>query len=180
MVTQLVTGDVKGKTARRRPVAIHGPATRPGFRTQAKKQGERSLSHGNIVGEQFSHRQRLEPRTSDVLLLIETGELAAVATGQAQRAVGEDAFIVREVTQNLLDAPLACAVGDVAACIANARRVNPGIQILELSATTGEGMGAWLDWLLAEPSAAAAPVEAVAARIAALEAELAKLRALPA
>ncbi len=69
---------------------------------------------------------------------------------------------------------------NVARCKEFARRVNPGIQILELSATTGEGMGAWLDWLLAEPSAAAAPVEAVAARIAALEAELAKLRALPA
>ena len=69
---------------------------------------------------------------------------------------------------------------NVARCKEFARRVNPGIQILELSATTGVGMDAWLDWLLAEPSAAAAPVEAVAARIAALEAELAKLRALPA
>ena len=48
------------------------------------------------------------------------------------------------------------------------------------AALSAEGMDAWLDWLLAEPSAAAAPVEAVAARIAALEAELAKLRALPA
>lgn len=69
---------------------------------------------------------------------------------------------------------------NVARCKEFARRVNPGIQILELSATTGEGMGAWLDWLLAEPSAAAAPADPMAARIAALEAELAKLRALPA
>jgi hydrogenase nickel incorporation protein HypB len=36
---------------------------------------------------------------------------------------------------------------DVARCIALARRVNPGIQILQLSATTGEGMDAWLHWL---------------------------------
>ena len=28
-----------------------------------------------------------------------------------------------------------------------ARRVNPDIQFLEVSATTGEGMGAWYDWL---------------------------------
>ena len=68
---------------------------------------------------------------------------------------------------------------NVARCKEFARRVNPGIQILELSATTGEGMGAWLDWLLAMPSATAAPVDPVAARISALEAELAKLRALP-
>jgi len=70
---------------------------------------------------------------------------------------------------------------NVARCKEFARRVNPGIQILELSATTGEGMGAWLDWLLAAPAAASAtPADPVAARIAALEAELAQLRALPA
>jgi hydrogenase nickel incorporation protein HypB len=32
-------------------------------------------------------------------------------------------------------------------CIALARRVNPGIEIIQLSATTGEGMDAWLNWL---------------------------------
>jgi hydrogenase nickel incorporation protein HypB len=36
---------------------------------------------------------------------------------------------------------------DVARCIELARRVNPGIGILQLSATTGAGMQAWLDWL---------------------------------
>jgi hydrogenase nickel incorporation protein HypB len=37
---------------------------------------------------------------------------------------------------------------DVARCIEFARRVNPGIQVLQLSATSGDGMSAWLDWLL--------------------------------
>ncbi len=37
---------------------------------------------------------------------------------------------------------------DVARCKDYARRVNPHITILELSATSGEGMQAWLDWLL--------------------------------
>lgn len=36
---------------------------------------------------------------------------------------------------------------DVARCCELARRVNPGITILPLSATTGEGMDAWLLWL---------------------------------
>ncbi len=36
---------------------------------------------------------------------------------------------------------------DVSACIDNAREVNPDIQVFELSATSGEGMQAWYDWL---------------------------------
>jgi hydrogenase nickel incorporation protein HypB len=36
---------------------------------------------------------------------------------------------------------------DVEQCIANARRVNPGIQVLQLSATSGQGMDAWLAWI---------------------------------
>ena len=65
---------------------------------------------------------------------------------------------------------------DVARCKEFARRVNPGIEILELSATTGVGMQTWLDWLLTDP--AAGNRNPVAARIAQLEAELAQLRAL--
>jgi len=75
---------------------------------------------------------------------------------------------------------------DVAACIAAARQVNPGIEVLLVSATTGQGLEAWLDWLLDEDiDSAAAPLPAVGqpspnallARIAVLEAELAALRA---
>jgi hydrogenase nickel incorporation protein HypB len=36
---------------------------------------------------------------------------------------------------------------DVARCIEGARRVNPAIEVIQLSAASGEGMGAWLDWL---------------------------------
>lgn len=32
-------------------------------------------------------------------------------------------------------------------CVANARKVNPNIQVIKLSAKTGEGMDAWLNWL---------------------------------
>jgi len=42
---------------------------------------------------------------------------------------------------------------DVAKCIEYARRTNPGIAVLQLSATRGDGMDAWLDWLLREDAA---------------------------
>lgn len=38
---------------------------------------------------------------------------------------------------------------DIGALIANARRVNPVVDVLTLSAKTGEGMDAWLEWLKA-------------------------------
>ncbi len=38
---------------------------------------------------------------------------------------------------------------DVDACVANARKVNPGIRVLSVSATTGEGMDAWYAWIRA-------------------------------
>jgi hydrogenase nickel incorporation protein HypB len=37
---------------------------------------------------------------------------------------------------------------DVPKCIEYAQRVNPGIEVLLVSATQGTGMDAWLDWLL--------------------------------
>ena len=63
---------------------------------------------------------------------------------------------------------------DVQRCMDYARRVNPGIRILQLSATTGEGMDAWLDWLLHPDATVPTSVQT---RIAQLEAELARLKA---
>jgi hydrogenase nickel incorporation protein HypB len=39
---------------------------------------------------------------------------------------------------------------DVVKCIDNARRVNPSIEVMLVSAQTGQGMDAWLDWALGE------------------------------
>lgn len=71
---------------------------------------------------------------------------------------------------------------DVARCIEYARRVNPGIQVLQLSATSGEGMAAWLDWIESSRSGlpgttAQASAPQLSQRIAALESELAALKA---
>ena len=76
---------------------------------------------------------------------------------------------------------------DVARCIELARRVNPGIEIIQLSATTGAGMDAWLHWLehaMGSPHSHGhdagevlnATETALRQRIAALEAELAATR----
>jgi hydrogenase nickel incorporation protein HypB len=77
---------------------------------------------------------------------------------------------------------------DVQHCIDNARRVNPGIEVLQVSATTGQGMDAWIDWLLhctpqgpaRSRPAEGAPTEtelALRRRIADLEAQLAAAQA---
>lgn len=44
---------------------------------------------------------------------------------------------------------------DVERCISYARRVNPKIEVLRVSSTTGEGMAAWLDWIKAQRTTAA-------------------------
>ncbi|PJG83064.1 hydrogenase nickel incorporation protein HypB [Caviibacterium pharyngocola] len=38
---------------------------------------------------------------------------------------------------------------DVEKCLAYAKQVNPNIRVIQLSATTGEGLAQWLDWLRA-------------------------------
>ena len=63
---------------------------------------------------------------------------------------------------------------DVARCIEYARRVNPAIEVLQVSATTGQGIAEWLDWIAAHRDAPER--DAVAMRIARLEKELAELK----
>ncbi|HHI71846.1 MAG TPA: hydrogenase nickel incorporation protein HypB [Rhodobacteraceae bacterium] len=48
---------------------------------------------------------------------------------------------------------------DVEACIANARRINPRIKVLKLSARTGEGLEGWLGWIEAARAMQAAGTE---------------------
>ena len=60
---------------------------------------------------------------------------------------------------------------DLAQCLDNARRVNHEVDILQLSARTGEGLEAWLNWVRRGRHAA------LAAQISQLETELAAARA---
>jgi len=69
---------------------------------------------------------------------------------------------------------------DVKRAIEYARRVRPGIEVLQVSATTGAGMAAWLDWLRAGSRRArerrGQTVEALRRRVAELEAQAARQR----
>ena len=65
---------------------------------------------------------------------------------------------------------------DVEKCIEYARRINPKLTVLQVSATSGAGMQDWLDWLLAGQAAASRArqdnVELLKQRIAELETQL--------
>jgi len=67
---------------------------------------------------------------------------------------------------------------DVKRAIEYARRVRPGIEVLQVSATTGAGMAAWLDWVREGSrrarQARQQTVEALRRRIAELEAQAAR------
>ena len=52
---------------------------------------------------------------------------------------------------------------DIEAAIANARKVNPAIRVLKVSARTGEGMGAWIAWIKAARAMALAGHETLKA-----------------
>ena len=66
---------------------------------------------------------------------------------------------------------------DVAKCVDFARRVNPKLEVMQVSATSGQGLDGWLDWLLAglgkAKAAREANVDLLKKRIAELEAALA-------
>jgi hydrogenase nickel incorporation protein HypB len=73
---------------------------------------------------------------------------------------------------------------DVARCIELARRVNPAIEIIPLSATTGEGLDAWLHWLdhamgahHHHPDEPVSEEAALRERVKQLEADLARAKA---
>ena len=70
---------------------------------------------------------------------------------------------------------------DVERCLANARKVNPAIEILQVSATAGNGLDEWLAWIDRGAALARqqrmARVEVLQQRVADLEARIARLQA---
>jgi hydrogenase nickel incorporation protein HypB len=69
---------------------------------------------------------------------------------------------------------------DAELAIDYARRINPALKVIRTSSTSGEGFDEWLAWIeqgvAAQRARRAANVVALQGRIAALEAELARLK----
>lgn len=122
-----------------------------------------------MVGQAIDN---LRPRPNSYLFIENVGNLvcpAAFDLGEAAKVAilsvteGEDKPLkypdmftaARLAILNKTDLAPHCDV-DLALYEANLRRVNPAIEILRVSARTGEGMPAWLDWLRAHLAEAAA------------------------
>jgi hydrogenase nickel incorporation protein HypB len=69
---------------------------------------------------------------------------------------------------------------DVARCIEYAHRVNPSIEVMQVSATKGDGMDLWINWIrlhvVTTRHARGQHVGALKRRVAELEAKLAEPR----
>ena len=141
--------------------------------------------------------QRLAPAEDSVLMIENVGNLVCPAgfdLGEAHKVVvlsvteGEDKPLKYPDMFHAASLMLLNKVDllphlhfDVERCLAHARRVNPGIEILQVSATTDEGMPAWLQWI--ERGAHAArqqrldQIAALQRRVVELEAQVARLQA---
>jgi hydrogenase nickel incorporation protein HypB len=107
--------------------------------------------------------RRLEPAEDSVLMIENVGNLVCPAgfdLGEAHKVVvlsvteGEDKPLKYPDMFHAASLMLLNKVDllphlsfDVERCVANARRVHPAIEIIEISATSGEGMHDWLIWI---------------------------------
>jgi hydrogenase nickel incorporation protein HypB len=107
--------------------------------------------------------ERLQPPDESVLFIENVGNLvcpAAFDLGEAHKVVvlsvteGEDKPLkypdmFRAATLMLLNKVdlLPYVAFDVARCIEYARRINPTIGVIQVSATKGDGMDTWLAWV---------------------------------
>ena len=112
------------------------------------------------VGHAIEH---LAPQDQSVLFIENVGNLvcpAAFDLGEAHKVAilsvteGEDKPIKYPDMFHAADLMLLNKIDllpylqfDVDKCIEYARRVNPGIQVLQVSATSGEGMDNWYQWI---------------------------------
>ena len=118
----------------------------------------------HLNAHQIGHAlEQLSPAESSVLMIENVGNLvcpAAFDLGEAHKVAilsiteGEDKpikypdmfFAADLLLLNKIDL-LPYLDFDIEKCIAYAQRVNPNIQVLKVSATTGEGMSNWYQWI---------------------------------
>jgi len=117
---------------------------------------------GHMVGHAL---ETLQPEEQSVLFIENVGNLvcpAAFDLGEAHKVAilsvteGEDKPIKYPDMFHAADLMLLNKVDllpylqlDVEKCLEYARRVNPGIKVLQTSATSGEGMDTWYQWIKA-------------------------------
>jgi hydrogenase nickel incorporation protein HypB len=138
--------------------------------------------------------ERLQPDEGSVLFIENVGNLvcpAAFDLGEAHKVVvlsvteGEDKPLkypdmFRAASLMLLNKIdlLPYVAFDVARCIEYARRVNPTIEVMQVSATRGEGIDMWINWVklhaVTSRHAREQNVGALKRRVADLEAKLAE------
>lgn len=122
----------------------------------------------HMVGHAVEH---LSPADSSVLCIENVGNLvcpAAFDLGEAHKVVilsvteGEDKPLKYPDMFHAADLMILAKTDllphldfDVGQTISNARKVNPGIKVLQVSAKTGEGIDAWLQWIKAARALAA-------------------------
>jgi hydrogenase nickel incorporation protein HypB len=108
---------------------------------------------------------RLRPRAGSMLVIENVGNLVCPALFDLGEAAKVVVISVTEGADKPLKYPQMFAGADlllinkldllpyvdfdVAACVAAARQVNPGLATLALSATTGEGLTPWYEWVRA-------------------------------
>jgi hydrogenase nickel incorporation protein HypB len=158
----VLEGDVQGSYDADRLASLHVPVTQlntdPGFG------GECHLD-ANMIR---SALPSLPLGELDLLVIENVGNLVC----PAEFRVGEDARVMVSSVTEGEDKPLkyplmfrTCELVvinkidllphldfDVPQCIAYAQRVNPGIEVLLVSAKTGAGIDAWVEWLLHPPA----------------------------
>ncbi len=117
---------------------------------------------GHMVGHAL---QNLEPENGSVLFIENVGNLvcpAAFDLGEAHKVAilsvteGEDKPIKYPDMFHAADLMILNKIDllpyldfDVDKCIEYARRVNPGIKVIQLSARSGEGLETWYQWIRA-------------------------------
>lgn len=131
---------------------------------------------GHMVGHAL---ERLAPQPGSVLFIENVGNLvcpAAFDLGEAHKVVmlsvteGDDKPLKYPDMFHAADLMVLTKIDllphvsfDVERCVDFARRINNGLEVLEVSATTGAGLNAWYAWIEARRPALASPAETIAA-----------------
>src|ERR1019366_1277215 len=87
-------------------ISIGNARPRLGLWRQRAEESDSRFADALQFGQQVVHTARIGMRFADVIVLLETAQLAGIATRKAQRAVRHDPLGVAQVSEHLFDTPL--------------------------------------------------------------------------